>query len=309
MDIQTQRTFSLLSQEHYIELAIDSFIRDRKASNLSPLTLKSYKSKLHLFTNYCEQQEIKYVTQITADTIRSYMLYMVEVRHNSKGNIFDYYRCIRCFLYWYEREFEPENWKNPIRKITAPRQSQIIIEPISFEDISALLETCDDSFLGCRDKAIILSLLDTGARAQEFLNINLKNIDELGGITIEHGKGDKSRKCYIGRTTKRVVRKYLRMRNDRNPALWISNNGDRLTYDGLRALFTRRSKVAKIPTPTIHGFRRAFALSMLRSNIDIFSLQKLLGHSSMIILRTYLAQNDDDTKQAHIIGSPVDNHF
>lgn len=233
---------------------------------------------------------------------------MSEIRHNNKGNVHAFYRSLRAFLYWYENEFEPENWKNPIKKVKPPKQSQEIIEPVSLMEINAILETCNlDTFLGCRDYAICLVLLDTGARASEFLDINLNNIDEYGTITILHGKGDKERKVYLGKKSKKAIRRYLKFRNDENPALWIADTKDRLTYDGLRAIFTRRSRLAKIKPVTIHGFRRQFALTMLRNNVDIFSLQKMLGHSSLTILRTYLAQNDDDTKLAHEKGSPVDN--
>jgi len=61
-----------------------------------------------------------------------------------------------------------------------------------------------------------------------------------------------------------------------------------------------------IPTP--HDFRRAFALIMLRNGVDIFALQKLLGHSDLQILRRYLAQTDEDVHTAHMRGSPVDGN-
>jgi len=62
-----------------------------------------------------------------------------------------------------------------------------------------------------------------------------------------------------------------------------------------------------IPTP--HDFRRAFALVMLRNGVDIFALQKLMGHSDLQILRCYLAQIDQDIHNAHMRGSPVDGNL
>ena len=52
-----------------------------------------------------------------------------------------------------------------------------------------------------------------------------------------------------------------------------------------------------------------FALIMLRNGVDVFALQKLLGHSDLQVLRRYLAQNDQDIQTAHMRGSPVDNNF
>ena len=79
-----------------------------------------------------------------------------------------------------------------------------------------------------------------------------------------------------------------------------------MTYWGLRQIVRRRSSAAKVETPTLHSFRRAFALNMLRAGVDIFSLQKLMGHADLQVLRRYLAQTTDDIAAAHRIGSPVD---
>jgi site-specific recombinase XerD len=85
---------------------------------------------------------------------------------------------------------------------------------------------------------------------------------------------------FIGRTTRRVMRAYLRLRHDPSPALFISKDEERLTYDGLRQLLERRAKRANLgDKPKLHGFRRAFALNMLRSGVDIFVLQRLMGHA------------------------------
>jgi integrase len=82
------------------------------------------------------------------------------------------------------------------------------------------------------------------------------------------------------------------------------------SYLGLRLLLERRAKRAKLSNkPKLHGFRRAFALNMLRSGVDIFVLQRLMRHSDLQVLRRYLAQNDRDNQLAHMRGSPVDNNL
>ncbi len=73
-------------------------------------------------------------------------------------------------------------------------------------------------------------------------------------------------------------------------------------------MLKRRAQRAGLSTqPTLHAFRRAFALNMLRNGADVFALQKLLGHSDLQIMRRYLAQNTQDTQLAHLRASPVDN--
>jgi integrase/recombinase XerD len=64
--------------------------------------------------------------------------------------------------------------------------------------------------------------------------------------------------------------------------------------------------MAEIQTPQIHAFRRAFALNCLPAGMDIFTLQMLMGRADLQVLRRYLAQTDEDTRNAHALASPVD---
>jgi site-specific recombinase XerD len=137
------------------------------------------------------------------------------------------------------------NWKNPIRRVKAPTLSIEPIDPVALQDVSALVEKCESNFSGLRDKAMILGLLDTGSRAQEFLNLYLEDVElATGSVLIRHGKGRKPRMVFLGRKTIRSLRTYFRFRHDTNPALWGSIHGDRMTYDALRCLLRRRAQLA-----------------------------------------------------------------
>lgn len=288
---------------------IQAFLQDRKAQDLTPGTLYFYQEKLKIFTEYCEARNITSVMDVTSVNIREYMLYLGEKHHNEGGK-HCCYRALKTFLRWYEQEVEPEGWTNPIRKVKAPKLTQEPLEPISIEDIKAMLETCTlHSMVSLRDKAIILALLDTGNRANEFLAINLDDLDRTQhSILIRKGKGRKPRMVYLGQKSRKAVRAYLKVRNDDSDALWVSDVGERLTYWGLRSIIRRRAVEAGIKEPPcLHSFRRAFALNCLRNGMDIFSLQLLMGHSDLQVLRRYLKQTDQDTDEAHRKGGPVDN--
>jgi site-specific recombinase XerD len=299
-----------LSQQDYLPILVDSFLIDRRSQGLSPETIELYTKKLQYFLKYCERQALTQVSQITPDFIRRYLLELSET-HNP-GGVHACFRPLRTMLYWIEEEeIMPEGWKNPIRKVKAPKLPTDPIEPIQIEEIHELLKTCQNNYSGVRDKAMMLGLLDTGARAKEFLNINMEDVDMASGaVMIRQGKGRKPRMVFLGRKTIRAIRRYLRYRKDNHPALWVSIHGERMTYAALRCLLRRRAEqigMKSIPTP--HDFRRAFALVMLRNGVDIFALQKLMGHSDLQILRRYLAQTDQDIHNAHMRGSPVDGNL
>ncbi|MCX6083060.1 MAG: site-specific integrase [Chloroflexi bacterium] len=181
------------------------------------------------------------------------------------------------------------------------------IEPVSLMDVKAILETCGDDFTGYRDRAVILCLLDTGARAREFIALTLEDIDHISGaVIIRKGKGGKFRMVFIGKKTRKALRAYLKRRSDETRSLWVSIHGEPLAVGSLQAILERRAKTAGITVPSPHDFRRAFAVNMLRAGVDIYNLQKLMGHSDLSTLLRYLALVTDDSKTAHDKGSPVD---
>jgi integrase/recombinase XerD len=291
-----------------LAIAAESFLIDRKASGLAKRTTMYYNNYLNAIIKYCDGLAVTRVQEISPDFLRRYLI-SLEGSHNP-GGIHAAFRALHAFFNWLDNEdVMPPTWKNPMAKVKAPRVGQDPIEPIPLEDIEALIKTCvnEDRF-GYRDKAIFLSLLDTGARAQEFCNINIADIDfTTGGILIRMGKGRKPRTVFIGKKSRKAVKAYLRLRRDKCQAVFVSKSNERLTYDGLRQILERRAKKAGLKKqPTLHDFRRAFALTMLRNGVNIFALQRLMGHADLSILRRYLAQTEVDIQEAHLMGSPVD---
>lgn len=294
-------------QDDYLLTWLEAFLIDRRAQNMTRGTLYFYQKKLELFTRYCDTQAVTHIRQVDAGIMRGFLLWLEGTGHNP-GGCHAAYRAVRAFLRWWADEVEPENWRNPTQRVKAPKVPMEPIEPISLDDVKALLSTCKrGEFTGERDRAIILALLDTGARASEFCGISLASVNTTTGeILIRQGKGRKPRMVYLGKVARRQLRAYLKMRTDDNPALWVTHAGEPLTVHGLNSTMARRARLAGVQRPGLHDFRRAFALNMLREGVDIFSLQKLMGHASTEILRRYLKQTDDDTRRAHELGSPVD---
>ncbi|MEI7846669.1 MAG: tyrosine-type recombinase/integrase [Chloroflexota bacterium] len=302
---------TISDQESYLSGCLESFLADRKAAGRAPKTIKFYSSYLAVFVFYCEAQAITNIHQINPDFLRRYLL-LFQKEHNP-GGVHAAFRALRAFFLWIEFEdFMPIGWKNPISRVKAPKVPFVIKEPIAIEDIAALLDTCKSQGVSdLRDKAIFLTLFDAGMRSQELCDLDVKDVDfKSGRIMIRKGKGQKARICFISPLVIAALREYLEKRSDLETSLFLSFRNHPLTYDGLRQMLERRIKTAKLKTSrSLHDFRRAFAINMLRKKVDIYSLQKLMGHSDLTVLRRYLAQNEDDIHNAHNQGSPVDNFF
>lgn len=284
----------------------NAFYLAKRVEGLSNLTLIFYRQQLMHFIRYCDAQVITSIDQLTPAILRSFLLAHEERGHNP-GGVHGVYRVVKTFLRWYETEAEPEGWQNPISKVKAPRLAELTLEPVKLDVVQALLKTCDRGLLGMRDRAILLALLDTGTRATELLALDIDDVDPItGAALIRRGKGGKPRTVYLGKKARQALRRYLATRQDGNPALWVTKDDDRLSYGGLRGMIVRRAHYAGVAMPALHSFRRAFALNCLRAGMDVYSLQKLMGHSDLQVLRRYLAQTTDDLRVAHGRASPAD---
>ena len=282
------------------------FIKAKRIEGVSIRTQGFYREQLAHFLRFCEGQYIRHIAQITPAIIRDF-LYWYGESHNP-GGVHAGYRVLKTFLRWYDQEAEPENWRNPISKVKAPKLAEEPLEPVELKTVQAMVSTCDDSFLGKRNRFIFLMLLDTGLRARELLSLNLSDVNQItGAVMLRAGKGRKTRNVFLGQTARKAARAYIRERQDHDPALFVTDDHTgRLGYGGLRAAIKRHSALAGVEEPTAHDFRRAFAIGMLRNGVDLVTLARLMGHSSLKVLQRYLKQVDQDLQDAHRNGSPVD---
>ena len=109
--------------------------------------------------------------------------------------------------------------------------------------------------------------------------------------------------------TGNAIWKYLALRKDDRMGdyLFVTNYGDPLNNDSLLKAMKSIGRRAGINKVTVHQFRHTFAVNYLRNGGDAFSLQMMLGHSTMEMVKNYLALAQADLENNHKIASPVDN--
>jgi len=288
---------------------IDAFILDRKVQGMAAGTIHFYTMKLKLFTRFLEQFDRSFTMgEISPNMIRAFMVHLEETDHNPGGRNAAY-RALRAFVYFWRDEVDPENWKNPFDKVSAPKISKAPLPPVEIDEIQALIEACTSrGRTSLRDEAIILSLADTGARAQELLDIDREDVDLVTGeIYIRDGKGGKPRFVFLGKKARKALRRYLRSRDDVYSAVWLSERGERLSYWGLREVIRRRAEFAGIDPPSLHSFRRFFALACIRNKMDLHTLRRLMGHADLQVLQRYLDFSKRDLQEGHQAAGPVDH--
>ena len=289
--------------EHLISYEITAFLIDRQARMLSPRTLEYYDLELRLFAKYTAPL---YIEQITPRVIREYLVHLGH--HRNPGGVHAAYRALRAWCNWLMGEISSTNFMTAVKPPKVNRDPRLGRPP---HHIKSMILSCDTtgSTIGQRDKAILYTLIDTGLRRQEMIDLTIGDIDlRSGQVMVRAGKGDKPRVVYLGAHARRELVRYLRTRlyTSDNAPLWTTFKDTPLSPAGLRQIIRRACVRAGIAQYSCHDFRRSFALEMLRNGCDIFSLMRLMGHTSPIVLHRYLKLLGEDLQAAHHKASPGD---
>lgn len=165
-------------------------------------------------------------------------------------------------------------------------------------------------FLDVRNKTIILLFLDTGLRLSELASVQLLDINFDSETIKVMGKGAKERVVRIGRQVQEALLQYLLLRSDNHPCLWITEERRPLNKTGLQTVVKRLCHRAGVTDakPGPHTFRHTAAIHFLRNGGGEFTLQIMLGNSTLQMIRRYVSSlGAEDMIKAHQKASPVDN--
>ncbi len=280
--------------------AVNSFLLDCEARNLTAGTLRFYWQRLATFLTFCEKHSVTDLTGITPGLLRAFIASFAK---HSPYYQHQHARAVKTFCGFLVREGVLP--VSPMAAVRMPMLPKDILEPFSPNDVAALLAVCESA----RDKAAILTLLDTGVRASELLALDVADYDALtGAIRVRHGKGRKLRTVFVGAHTRRAIGRYLADRGSvaASAALFAADHGGRLSFFGLQSLLGRLGRAAGIKPVGAHRFRRTFAIESLRAGMPLPQLAALMGHEGLAVLQRYLRLVTDDLQAAHDAHGAVD---
>jgi site-specific recombinase XerD len=275
----------------------EDFILSKELQGVSANTIERYKYSIE---RMIREVEITDIRDITAGDIRRWLMGRgvkpVSVGIDIKN--------LRTFFTWVVAEGHLN--ESPMDKIPNPKIPQIPPKALEENEIYRLMEAAKRS---PRDTAVVLVLIDCGLRASELGSLTRDDLalDDMS-LTVRHGKGGKARTVYISETTIRALRRYLRTRQDADPALFLSRQGQPLNRDSLRLLTYRLSDRAGLNNGrrvSPHCLRATFATQYCLAGGDAHSLQRLMGHSSTRMAERYVNLVGKDVAAAHRRYSPV----
>lgn len=283
-----------------LKFAIKDFLDDREFKNLSKHTLYRYKKILEEFQSFIVKDEIVNVENILPGSIKKYLLHCQNERKNNPTTINTKIRCLKSFLnYMTESEIIPEK-RNPIQKISYVKE-EIKIEVFSDEHIKQMLgyyrklKQREKSFFAYRDYTMIVFLLGSGCRLGEMTNLKWNEVNfQHDTITVFGKKRIQSSIPLIEKLKKELAeyRIFCEQTFGRIPDyVFVDKDGKQLTPNAVKCVFKRLKEIMNFEGVRLsaHTFRHTFARNFLFSGGDIFSLQKMLRHSSIEMTQRYLA--------------------
>jgi len=308
-DIQQEisHIVELKSRANRLDNLIQGYRLCARTEGKSDKTIRITVTALNTLRDFLESKEYPTeVIEIGARELREFILHLQQVRafeHHPFTKPQDrglsgyavncYLRAIRAFWSWLVRE---ENiMSSPFSKVRIPKPPKKVIATFSDKQLTAMLKAINTSTpTGFRDWTMILMLLDTGLRASELTGLAVVDVNlEDGLMKVLGGKGNKERVVPVGTRVQKAVWKYLERHrpqpaNPLCPTLFLTSAGNSITTDRLRTIiekYARRTGIEGVRYSP-HTFRHTCAISYLRNGGDVFSLQRILGHSSLEIVRT-----------------------
>jgi site-specific recombinase XerD len=208
-------------------------------------------------------------------------------------SIQSYIRALRAFFNWlYKQGYTPEN---RLANLKPPKAPQKLVKILSEEEIKSIFSCLDISTsAGCRDHAIISVFLDTGIRSSELTNLIADDVDINSGNLKVMGKGGKERIVPFGITVQRSLLRYashFRVASllPGTDSFFLTLEGLPLTRNCMKMLFQRIAAKCGINRLHPHLCRHTFATNYLMNGGDVFTLQQILGHTSLEMVRRYVS--------------------
>ena len=296
--------------------AIAGFDLACRGRRLSIHTIQDYSNTLRKAEAYFGDDPL--LENITVHQIQSFLASQTGLTNKT---ILNYHTGLSALWTWAVKE--QLVLENIVHMAERPKPEKRAIVPLSQEEIRSILNvlgatrtytrpgkrSCANTLpIADRNRAIILLLLDTGIRASELCEATIKQVNFKTSHIQVFGKGSKERSLPFSPRTAQVLWKYAnhRIKNPNDP-LFLTQFDRPMDRDRLLKSLVNIGQRAEVADVHPHRFRHTFAINYLRNGGDPWSLQMMLGHSSMEMVHRYLAIAQTDLDARHRIASPVEN--
>lgn len=261
------------------EEVLDKLASDIRLRGMSEGTVLAYCTQASFFMNYFN----KSADEMGEKEFRIFLEYLNRER-NLKPTTFNNYNSALRFLFEVTLE-QNLNYKRVPRK----RLPSTIPNALTREEIVAFLQVIDDP----RYKAIFSITYGSGLRLSEVQKLRIQDVDSTQmRLFIYQAKGQKDRYVPLAHSSLEALRAYYKITRPKHPLgyLFLSRCGDDyLSGAAIHEAFKRYYNQSGIKSyATIHTLRHSYATHLMEDGVNIFFIQRLLGHATLVTTMRYL---------------------
>ncbi|MFC1919834.1 tyrosine-type recombinase/integrase [Chloroflexota bacterium] len=315
--IKQQETYSLSDLISYYEVC-------NRAEGKSHRTIDWYTANLKQFHRYLKIRHLSdSIHSVDIKLLRQYILYLMKRKRFedhplnptkttliSASTVHGHVRTLRAFFSWLVRE---ELIKTNVTKdLKPPKVPKKVVSTLSDEEIVSILRTFDPrKSSDARNQTLFMIMIDTGLRIGECANLKVQDLHLDDGFLKVTGKGNKERIVPIGNNAQRAIHRYLfrhrpgTSRSGTDKA-FLSIHGTPISENGIKLAFARLAQRSGVKRLHAHLCRHTFATRFLINGGDVFTLQQILGHSTLDMVKHYVNLASSHIAIQHQKYSPLD---
>lgn len=260
----------------------------------SPKTKQAYENSVAGLAKYYHQSP----DRLNNEQIQSYLLYLIEERQLAWSSCNIVFSALRCF-YTHLLKWDSTDFHLPPR----PRKRQLPML-LSAQEVKRLIEAAPN----LKQRALLMTVYGGGLRVSELVRLKPQHIEsDRMLIRVEEGKGKKDRYTLLSETLLDELRIYWKAYR---PGIWLFPGQDRhrpISVSSAQKIYYHAKKAAGITKGRgIHTLRHCFATHLMDQGVDIYVINRMMGHRALETTARYL-----HTTQ-HKIGSlksPLDTLY
>lgn len=279
-----------------LEALFEEFFMYLRMKDYSDATISSYRTDFKILLEYLDTMKTPHTLEnFVAKKIRQFAIFL-KMKEYSPSTIARKINCLRSFAKFCINEEYLQD--SPMKKVEVPKKEKQIPLYLTNEESERLLAAPTNIL----EKVVIYLFSYTGIRRQELINLELRDYDRDNNLlTVRKGKGKKDRIIPVNTRLKEVLEEYLRCRPDvTHGALIVGKYKGKISHSSLNFIFHKNLEKACITKPnmTIHKLRHTFATRLLNNNVDLVTIQELLGHADLTTTQVYAHTNMNNLKKA-----------
>ncbi|MGC9332463.1 MAG: tyrosine-type recombinase/integrase [Bacteroidales bacterium] len=292
-----QNNFAILLQNYFYQRLIEQ----RNSSNE---TIAAYRDTFKLLLSYLKEKlgispDAVALENLNSKNILGFLTHLEQDRHNKIRSRNARLAAIRSFLKYAAHHYPTSlPMVQKVLAIPMKRFQRPLPKYLTLDQVQAILKAPDAStWSGKRDRVLLATLYNTGARVSEIVALKKSDIDINSSMSIKiTGKGRKQRVVPIWKSTTKQIKSWLKYLNDElESPLFPNAHGQFMTRSGVEKQIKKIVEIAAKNNTTLKGlsvtphvFRHTTAMHLLQSGVDITVIALWLGHESPVTTHTYI---------------------